>query len=93
MRLIYKPFGVTAGVLAGLLAGVIFKEAWKLATNEQDTPDAKDQHRSWVEVLSAAAVRGAVFGVVKAAVDRAGASGYARITGVWPGNTEAPSKR
>jgi hypothetical protein len=29
----------------------------------------------------------AVFGVVKALIDRAGATGFARLTGVWPGKT------
>ncbi|WP_369028058.1 DUF4235 domain-containing protein [Nocardia farcinica] len=30
-------------------------------------------------------MHGAIFGVVKAAVDRAGATGYQRVTGTWPG--------
>ena len=35
--------------------------------------------------LVAAAVQGAVFGTVKAVIDRGGAYGFKRITGVWPG--------
>lgn len=93
MKLLYKPFGTLAGVMSGLLAGAIFKRVWRVVAHEDDAPSAKDQHRSWAEVLSAAAVQGAVFGGVKAAVDRAGAIGYARLTGVWPGNTDVPAKR
>jgi hypothetical protein len=28
---------------------------------------------------------GAVFGVVKAALDRGGAAGFREVTGIWPG--------
>ena len=93
MKLLYKPFGTIAGVLGGIVAGAIFKQIWKLVAHENDAPSAKDQHRGWGEVISAAAIQGAVFGGVKAAVDRAGAVGYSRLTGVWPGNTEVPEKR
>ena len=92
MKLLYKPFGLVAGALAGLLAGAIFKGIWRLVADEEDKPDATDKHRSWTEVVSAAAVHGAVFGGVRAAVDRVGATSFERVTGTWPGNTEPPEK-
>jgi hypothetical protein len=92
MKLLYKPIGTIAGVAAGLVAGAIFKRVWRVVAHEEDTPDAKDEHRSWTEVIAAATLEGAIFAGVKAAVDRAGAAGFARLTGVWPGNTE-PVKR
>jgi hypothetical protein len=46
--------------------------------------EATDPDRSWREVLIAAGVQGAVFGLVKAAVDRGGAAGLRKITGTWP---------
>lgn len=93
MKLLYKPFGIVAGVAAGLLAGAVFKRLWALVGDEEDKPDARDKQRSWLAVVSAAALQGAVFGGVKAAVDRAGATGYEALTGVWPGNTEPPEQR
>ena len=93
MKLLYKPIGLVSGVLAGMAAGAVFKELWKLVADEEDKPDAKDKSRGWTEVIAAAAVQGAVFGGVKAAVDRAGATGFERVTGVWPGRTEDPKKR
>jgi Protein of unknown function (DUF4235) len=93
MKLLYKPFGTLAGIVSGLVAGALFKLIWRAIAHEDDAPSAKDQHRSWTEVVSAAAVEGAVFGSVKAAVDRAGAVAYSRVTGVWPGNTDTPAKR
>lgn len=88
MKLLYKPFGLVTGIVAGMIAGAIFKRTWALVGGEADKPDAKDKERGWLEVVTAAALQGAVFGAVKAAVDRAGATGYEAVTGVWPGNTE-----
>jgi hypothetical protein len=85
MKLAYKPVGTLCGVLAGLIAGVLFKRVWKVVARDEDAPKATDEDRDWVEVVMAAAVQGAVFGGVKAAVDRAGASGFSHLTGVWPG--------
>jgi hypothetical protein len=89
MRFLYKPFGLLAGVVGGLLAGAIFKRTWAAIAHEDEPPEATDRSRSWREVLAAAAIQGAVFGGVKALVDRAGASGLSRVTGVWPGKTKA----
>ena len=80
----YKPFGVLAGLIGGLLAGVIFKRLWRLG-REGEAPKATDADRGWAEVVLSAAAQGAVFGAVKSVVDRAGAEGFARATGVWPG--------
>ncbi len=67
------------------LAGFLFKHAWQAVAREDDTPDATDEERGWGEVLAAAALQGAIFAIVKAAVDRGGATGYRRMTGTWPG--------
>lgn len=88
MKLLYKPLGLMVSVLGGLVAGAVFRQIWKLLAHEQKAPKAKDHDRTWSEVLAAAAIQGAVFGGVKALIDRAGATGFARLTGVWPGRTE-----
>jgi hypothetical protein len=36
--------------------------------------------------LAAAALQGALFGLVKAAIDRSGARTFEKITGSWPGD-------
>ena len=83
-KIAYKPVGLLLGVGAGVVAGFVFKEVWKLASGGDDAPDATDEERGWGEVLAAAALQGAIFAVVKALVDRGGASGVRRITGEWP---------
>ena len=84
MKVTYKPVTLLAGVLSGLLAGSIFKRVWQVAAREDDAPQATDAERGWREVLVAAALQGAIFAVVKAAVDRGTAAGTRRLTGTWP---------
>jgi hypothetical protein len=86
MGLLYKPFGIVFGVLGGLLGGMIFKQIWKLVSDEDDAPAAKESEYTWAEVLPAAALQGAIFALVKASVDRGGAQGFQKLTGVWPGD-------
>ena len=84
-RIAYKPVGLVLGAVAGLLAGAVFKQVWRRATGEDEAPSPTDEDYGWGEVLAAAIIQGAIFAGVKAAVDRAGASGVRRITGRWPG--------
>ncbi|MGW6862206.1 DUF4235 domain-containing protein [Streptomyces xanthophaeus] len=84
-KITYRPVGLAFGAASGLIAGAAFKQAWKMVGHDDDAPDATDEHRTWKEVLIAAALQGAIFAVVKAAVDRAGAPATRRLTGTWPG--------
>jgi hypothetical protein len=87
-RLLYKPLGLFFSVLGGLVAGAIFKRVWKSVASEEDAPNATDADKGWGEILAAATVQGAVFGGVKAVIDRAGATSFARLTGEWPGTSK-----
>lgn len=91
IKLLYKPVGMLVSVLGGLLAGAIFKKVWKLTAGEDQAPTPTDEGRGWREVLLAAALQGAIFAVVKAAVDRGAAVGTRKLTGVWPGDRAEPS--
>ncbi len=86
IKLLYKPVGMLVSVLGGMLAGAIFKRVWKITAREDDAPKATDAGRSWREILLAAALQGAIFALVKAAVDRAAAEATRKVTGVWPGD-------
>ena len=90
MKLLYKPFGIIAGLVAGRAAGAIFQRLWAVAAKETETPQAMEQYRRGTEVVAAAVLKGAVFGGVKALVDRAFANEYFRRTGVWPGKVAKP---
>ena len=83
-KIAYKPVGLLLWIGAGALAGFVFKEVWKLASGDDDAPNATDEDRGWGEILAAAALQGAIFAVVKALVDRGGATSVRKITGEWP---------
>jgi hypothetical protein len=88
VKILYRPFGLLSGIIGGLAASAVFRHLWVRLTpgHRQDAPKAlESEYRLW-EVLAAAAVQGAIFAVVKAAVDRAGARAFQRWTGDWPGD-------
>ena len=84
LPLAYKPLGFVLGWSSGWLAGIAFQKTWMAIRHEENAPDALDRDRGWGEILLAAAVQGAIFAVVRSAVDRGGAKAIERSTGVWP---------
>ena len=85
-KLAYRPVGLLASLAAGSVASAIFKQIWKRVAHQDDAPDALQSEYTFGEVLLAAAIQGAIFAVVKAAIDRGGALGFEKVTGSWPGN-------
>ena len=83
-KIAYKPVGLLLGIAAGSIAGFAFKEVWKVVSGDDDAPNATDEDRGWGEILVAAAIQGLIFSVVKAAVDRGGATSVKKLTGSWP---------
>jgi len=80
-KLMYKPLSLLTSVLGGILAGLMFRQIWARIGDDRDRPpQPKDLREDLREVLIAAALQGAIFGLVKAAVDRAGAKGYHALT-------------
>lgn len=80
-KAMYMPMQIATSVAGGLLAGKIFTEVWqRVSPSDQEPPDPKDLDRSGREAITAAAVQGLIFGLVRAAVSRAGAHGYRAVT-------------
>ena len=84
--LAYRPIGLLGGVLAGMVSGAVFKQVWKRVAHEEDAPSSLQSEYSMREVVLAAAIQGALFAATKAAIDRAGARGFTKLTGTWPGD-------
>ncbi|CCK25454.1 hypothetical protein BN159_1075 [Streptomyces davaonensis JCM 4913] len=94
LPLAYKPLGFVIGWVGGTLAGLVFQTTWKAIRHEDDAPDPLDRDRGWGEVLLAAALQGAIFAVVRSAVNRTGAKAVERSTGVWPsGDAKKDAKK
>ena len=85
-NLLYKGLGLLASLLGGMLASAVVKKLWELTPGEDQAPDAADTRRSWGEILTAAALEGAIFAVIRAAVDRATAKGAEKLAGDQPGD-------
>ncbi len=85
-KLAYRPIGLVGGILAGTLSGIVFKQIWKVVAKEDEAPSALQSEYRMREVVLAAAIQGALFAATKAAVDRAGARAFTRMTGAWPGD-------
>jgi hypothetical protein len=87
MNLLFKPLSMAASILGGVLAGVVFKQVWKAVSGDKEAPDATSAEYGTRKVLLAAVLQGAIFGGVKAAVDRASAKGIDKLA------TAKPSRR
>lgn len=84
-KVLYQPLSLAASVAGGLLAGAVFNQLWKAINSSDDPPpDPDDLSRSTTAILTAAALQGLVFGVVRAAVNRASAKGYRAVTKETP---------
>jgi len=86
VKLLYKQVNLIASTLGGLLAGLIFKEVWKIIGRGDDAPKPTDEQQGWGEILLAATLHGAIFAVVKAALDRGAAEATRKLTGISPGD-------
>jgi len=92
-KLLYKPVAIVAGIIGGLLSGLIFKQVWKVAGRGSDPPAPLDSERGWGEVLLASFLHGAIFALVKTAVDRGAAEWTRKKVGIWPdGTLDHPDK-
>ncbi|MGI5287635.1 DUF4235 domain-containing protein [Nonomuraea polychroma] len=78
MQPVEKAVSLGMSMASAALAAALFKRVWKLASGQDDAPDADDLERGWTEILIAAGVQGAIFGLVKATVHRAGAQTFQR---------------
>ena len=88
MKLIFAPIGILAGLLAGFAAQKGFEKLWAVF-DEEDAPGPEDREVSFPKLIAALVVEGAVFRLVKGLVDHGTRSGFARMTGRWPGEDPA----
>ncbi|HEX2392958.1 MAG TPA: DUF4235 domain-containing protein [Solirubrobacterales bacterium] len=90
MRFLFAPLGIGAGLLAGLAAQKAFEGIWGLIDDEE-APEPDHREVALAKLIVALALEGAIFRLVKGLTDRGARSGFAAVTGRWPGQ-EAPEK-
>ena len=85
MKFVFAPIGIVAGLLAGMAAQKAFERLWAVIDDEEPpAPDNRDV--SIPKLVAALLVEGAIFRLVKGLVDRGTRSGFASLTGSWPGD-------
>jgi hypothetical protein len=87
MKLLYIPVSLGTSIVAGALGRWLFSQLWE-AFDDQEPPQSEHLRTSWTKVLISAALRGAVFAGVRAAVDRSSRLAFMNVTGSWPGELE-----
>jgi uncharacterized protein DUF4235 len=84
MKILFAPIGIGAGLLAGFLAQKAFDRIWE-AIDDEEPPEPDQRGAPVVKLVTALAIEGAVFRIVKGLTDRGARSGFATLTGSWPG--------
>lgn len=84
---LYRGAGLVSGMVGGLIASQGYKHLFKrLAHNDLDeAPQPLSTEYPIKEIVISTAIQGAIYALVKMAIDRGGARLFERVTGEWPG--------
>lgn len=88
MKLLFAPIGIGAGLIAGFAAQKAFERIWAVIDDE-DPPEPDHRDVPALKLVAALALEGAIFRVTKGFVDHGARSGFASLTGRWPGEDPA----
>jgi hypothetical protein len=88
-KLIFLPVSILSGLISGLIGKRLFAGIWRLIDKEEP-PRAEQQHVDLRKFALALVIEGALFRAVKGLVDHASRESFAKVTGTWPGESDAP---
>jgi hypothetical protein len=91
LKFLFLPFSLAIAFLAGLIAKKSFEQVWGLI-DDQEPPDAEHRDVSYLKLAAALALEGAIFRIVRGFFDHGMRRGFARATGVWPGEEQPESE-
>ena len=83
-KILFIPFSVIGGYLGGFIGKKVFEQVWGLI-DEEEPPEPEHRDPPWGKLIAAMALRGAVFQVTRAVVDRYSRQSFYGVTGTWPG--------
>ncbi len=84
MKLIFTPISIITGLIAGIIGKKIFEKAWAVVDDEE-APKPEHREFSWPKMITALLVEGAIFSLIKGLVNHGTRTGFAKLTGKWPG--------
>jgi hypothetical protein len=88
MKFLFAPVGIGAGLVAGMLGKKAFERLWAVIDDE-DPPEPDQRYAPTVKLVTALAIEGAIFRVVKGMTDYGARKAFAGATGTWPGEDPA----
>jgi len=88
MKLIFAPIGIVAGLIAGFIAQKGFDRIWAVFDDEE-APEPDQSAAPLTKLVPALLIEGAIFRLTKGLVDRGARTGFARLTGKWPGEQDS----
>lgn len=83
-KVLFIPFSFAGSMLAGVIASKVFGRIWALI-DDQEPPDAEHRKISWLKLVPAVALEGAIFRLARAVTDHGARVAFHRATGAWPG--------
>jgi hypothetical protein len=84
VKFVFTPFSIILGLIAGMIGQKAFEKIWGLVDDEE-APSPEHREFSWPKLIAALLVEGAIFRLVKGLTDHGARSGFAKLTGSWPG--------
>jgi hypothetical protein len=87
VKVLFAPIGILAGLAAGFAAQKGFERIWAIVDDEP-APEVENREVSYPKLALALLLEGAIFRLVKGMVDRGARTGFASITGRWPGEED-----
>lgn len=90
-KIIFTPVGILAGLAAGFAGKVAFDQIWKLIDDEEP-PEPEHREISWVKLVVAMAIQGAIFRAVRGIAEHGARRGFQRWSGRWPGEARPEPK-
>jgi hypothetical protein len=84
MKFLFAPVGIGAGLVAGMIGKKAFERLWA-AIDDEDPPEPDQRDAPTAKLITALAIEGAIFRVVKGMTDYGARRAFAGATGSWPG--------
>lgn len=90
-KLLFTPISIGSGLVAGIIGRKLFGVVWGLIDDEE-APKPEHRRVKPVKLVTALAIEGALFALIRGMVDHGSRHAYLRLTGEWPGDEEPEAK-